>query len=413
MHEEVAATTTVAARLTPLAPLRNRNFRLLWSGLVVSNAGSWVQFTALGYLMDELTRAPVWLGVLGLVQAVPRLGFAFLGGVLADRIDRRRVMLVANLVAMGSSLLLGTLTALKLVGVWHLLVIAAFNSLVASFDMPARQALTPSLVGEGEVLQAVSLNSLAFNGSGVVGPAVAGVVISLIGTHGAFFLNSVSYLAVIGALLALRLPADVPRLGASFRQDAREGLALLGRQRVLLVLMGLVAVISFFGRPYIRLMPAVAREILAVGPQGLGVLQAAPGIGTFLAVLVTGWSAGRMARGALMLSAAFVMGVAVTLFALSTSFALSVALLVGVGMSQSVAMAAGNTLVQTTVLPGQRGRAMGLFGSVAFGMMALGTLPAGFAAGVLGLSWALALGGIVLMTAVLALTLARPGLRRL
>lgn len=407
------ATPAAAERLTPFAPLRHRNFRLLWTGLVVSNAGGWMQFTALGYLIDQLTRAPVYLGVLGLVQAVPRLLFAFLGGVLADRMDRRVVLFTTNVIAMVSSAVLGLLTLLGIVQVWHLLVIAAFNSLVMSFDMPSRQSMTPSLVAEGEVLQAISLNSLAFNGSSVFGPAVAGIVISLVGTSGAFFLNAVSYLAVIWALVAMRLPAFRAAAGISFGQDIREGLQLLSRHRAVLILLGVVAVLSFFGRPYIRLMPAVAREVLDVGPEGLGVLQAAPGAGTFLAVFIIGWSAARVARGRLLLVAAFAMGAMVTLFGLSTSFPLSVALLVAIGLGQSVAMATANTLMQTTVTPGQRGRAMGLFGTVAFGMMALGTLPAGALAEWLGLSWSLALGGVVVMAVMLLLALAAPTISRL
>jgi len=172
-------------------------------------------------------------------------------------------------------------------------------------------------------------------------------------------------------------------------------------------------VLSFFGRPYIRLMPAVAREVLQVGPEGLGALQAAPGAGTFLAVFVIGWSVARVARGRLLLVAAFAMGAMVTLFGLSKSFPLSVALLVAIGLGQSVAMATANTLMQTTVTPGQRGRAMGLFGTVAFGMMALGTLPAGALAEWLGLSWSLALGGVVVMAVMLLLALAAPTISRL
>lgn len=404
---------STAARSAPFAPLRHRNFRLLWTGLVISNAGGWMQFTALGYLMDQLTRAPVYLGLLGLVQAVPRLLFAFLGGVLADRADRRQVLQVTNVVAMLSSAGLGVLTWLGLVQVWHLLLIAAFNSLVMSFDMPARQSLTPSLVDDGEVLQAVTLNSLAFNGSSVFGPALAGVVISLMGTHGAFLLNAVTYLAVLWALVVMRLPPAVPAVGVSLGEDIREGLQLLLRHRVVGILLGIVGVLSFFGRPYIRLMPAVAREVLRVGPEGLGLLQAAPGAGTFLAVFAAGWSAGRVAHGRLLLGAAFAMGAMVTLFGLSTSFPLSVLLLVAVGLGQSVAMATANTLMQTTVAPGQRGRAMGLFGTVAFGMMALGTLPAGALAEWVGLSWSLALGGIVVMAVALLLGLAVPQIGRL
>jgi MFS family permease len=399
--------------VSPFAPLRHRNFRLLWTGFVISNTGSWMQFTALGYLMDQLTLAPVFLGLLGLAQAVPRLLFAFLGGVIADRVDRRSVLLITNSVTMISSLALALLTSLDLVRVWHLLVIASFNSFVHSFEMPARQSMMPSLVSEPEILQAVSLNSMAFNGAGVFGPAIAGVVISLVGTPGAFFLNALSYVAVLWALLAMQLPAFVSEGRVSFGQDIREGLALMARHRVVLVLLAAVAVLSFFGRPYIRLMPAVAREVLHVGPRGLGVLQAAPGLGTILVVFAIGWSARRLRKGGLLLAAAFAMGAMVTFFGFSGSFALSVALLIGIGVCQSAAMATANTLIQITVPPGARGRAMGLFGTVAFGMMALGVLPAGALAEVLNLSWSLALGGIILMVVMLTIGLTSPAIRRL
>ncbi len=401
------------ARPGAFAPLRHRNYRLLWSGLIVSNTGGWMQFTALGYLMDDLTRAPIYLGLLGVTQAVPRLLFAFLGGVMADRVDRRAVLLITNLIAMASALTLAVLTSLRLIQVWHLLVIAGFNSLIHSFDMPARQSLTPSLVEERQLLQAVSLNSMAFNGAGIFGPALAGVVISLAGAQAAFFLNAASYLAVLWALLAMRMPRFVAEGRVSLGEDIREGLALVVRHRAVLVLLLIVAALSFLGRPYIRLMPAVAREVLGVGPEGLGLLQAAPGMGTVLAVFAIGWSSARMQSGTMLLAAAFAMGVMVTLFGLSSSFALSVGLLVAVGLGQSIAMATANTLLQTSVSPGARGRAMGLFGTVAFGMMALGTLPAGAVADLYGVNWALALGGIVLMAIIGGVALAASWIRRL
>lgn len=411
--QAIAAPLAAPSRPGAFTPLRQRNYRLLWSGLIVSNTGGWMQFTALGYLMDDLTRAPIYLGLLGVTQAIPRLLFAFLGGVMADRVDRRAVLIITNLIAMGSALTLAVLTTMRLVEVWHLLVIAGFNSLIHSFDMPARQSLTPSLVEERQILQAISLNSMAFNGAGIFGPALAGVVISLAGAQTAFFINAASYLAVIWALLAMRMPRFVAEGRVSLGEDIREGLALVVRHRAVLVLLLIVAALSFLGRPYIRLMPAVAREVLGVGPEGLGLLQAAPGMGTVLAVFAISWSSARMQSGAMLLAAAFAMGVVVTLFGFSTSFPLSVGLLVAVGLGQSVAMATANTLLQTSVAPGARGRAMGLFGTVAFGMMALGTLPAGAVADFYGLNWALGLGGIILMVLISVVALTAPWIRRL
>lgn len=403
----------IGRRPSPFAPLAHRNFRLLWTGLLVSHLGSWMQFTALGYLVDQMTRAPVYLGLLGLSQAVPRLLFAFLGGVVADRFDRRRVLLLTNTATMLSAILLGVLAYTGRIQVWHILAIGAFNSLANSFDMPARQSMVPSLVGEEQLMAAVSLNSMAFNGSGIFGPSLAGVLIAAVGVAGCFLANAVTYIAVLAALFRMEIPRHEAGGRAPVGQDIREGIALLVQHRHLLAVLAVVAAISFFGRPYIRLMPAVAREVLQVGPRGLGLLQAAPGIGTVLAVFAIGAAGESFRKGTLLLGATAATGALVVAFALSPWFALSLGLLVLVGAGQAVAMAAANTLLQTTVQPDQRGRVMGLFGMVTFGMLSLGTLPMGALAGSVGVPTALALGGAVVVVAASALAMASPGMRRL
>ena len=389
-------------------PLRHRNFRLLWTGLLVSQTGGWMQFIALGYLVDQLTKAPIYLGLLGLSAALPRLLFAFLGGVAADRLDRRRVLLFTNFMMMGSATLLWVLAVTGRIQVWHVLVIGAFNSLTQSFDVPARHSMVPSLVRENELMSAVSLTTMALNGSGIFGPSLGGVVIALVGVAGCFFVNALSYTAVLAALLVMEVPAHAAGHQESFGEDIREGLALLSRNPGLLAILGLVAVISFFGRPYIRLMPAVAREVLHVGPTGLGVLQAAPSVGTILAVFVVGAIAGTTRKGQMALGAALATGTLVALFGASRWFWVSVPLLVLTGASTAVAQAAANTLLQTSVQPDQRGRIMGLYSMVAFGMFALGTLPLGALAGVIGVGPALTLGGLVVVVVVGLLMLLSP-----
>ncbi len=398
---------------TAFAPLRERNFRLLWTGLLISQTGSWMQFIALGYLVDQLTKAPIYLGLLGLSQAIPRLLFAFIGGVAADRLDRRRLLLWTNVVLMGSAILLGVLAYTGRIEVWHILAIGAFNSATNSFDMPARQSMVPALVGDRQLLPAISLTSMAHHGAGIFGPSVGGVLIAAVGVAGCFFVNALTYTAVVTALLRMDVPQQEGGDRVSVGEDIREGIGLLAQHRHLLALLGIVAVISFFGRPYIRLMPALAREVLHVGPQGLGLLQAAPGIGTILAVFIIGAIGESSRKGVLLLGAAMATGAMVALFALSPWFALSAGLLVFVGTGQAVAMSAANTLVQTTVQPHQRGRMMGLYGMVTFGMFALGTLPMGALAGVVGVGQALALGGVIVTLLVGLLALAAPKIARL
>ncbi len=407
---EGGALLSAVVKPQTFAPLRQRNFRLLWTGLLVSNTGSWMQFTALGYLVDQITKDPLYLGLLGLAQALPRLLFAFLGGVAADRFDRRRVLLWTNGATMVAALLLGMLAVSGRIQVWQILTIGAFNSLASSFDMPARQSLVPSLVGERQLMQAVSLNAMAFNGSGIFGPSLGGVLIAAVGVAGCFFANAASYVAVIAALWLMEVPSGSAKSRASLGEDVRQGVGLLIRHRHLLAILSIVAVVSFFGRPYIRLMPTLAREVLRVGPSGLGLLQAAPGVGTILAVFLLGSIGDAAQKGKLLIGAAMATGAMVVLFALSPWFAASMALLVLVGASQAVTMAAANTLLQTSVQPDERGRIMGLYGMVTFGMVALGTLPLGALAGIVGVPLTLGLGGAVVIALVGGLALASPRL---
>lgn len=381
---------------------------MLWTGLLISNTGGWMQFTALGYLVDQITKDPVYLGLLGLSQALPRLLFALLGGVAADRFDRRGMLLWTNSATMISAVLLGVLAVSGRIQVWQILTIGAFNSLANSFDMPARQSLVPSLVGERQLMQAVSLNTMAFNGSGIFGPSLGGVLIATVGVAGCFFANAATFIAVLAALWLMDVPPGTTGKRASVGEDIRQGIGLLVRQRHLLTILGIVAAVNFFGRPYIRLMPTLAREVLRVGPSGLGLLQAAPGVGTILAVFLLG-SIGEVAKkGRLLVGAAMATGALVVLFAASPWFAASMGLLVLVGTGQAVAMAAANTLLQTSVRPDQRGRVMGLYGMVTFGMLSLGTLPLGALASVVGVPLTLALGGGVVVVLVGLLSATAP-----
>jgi MFS family permease len=381
--------------------------------MLTSQTGSWMQFVAQGYLVDQLTQAPIYLGLLGIAQAIPRFMFALIGGAAADRLDRRRVLLITNALLMASAWMLWWLTYTHHIQIWHILTLAAVNSVTSSFDVPARQSIISNLVGDRELMPALSLQSMANNGSGVWGPSLGGVVIAAFGVVGCFFVNAVSYIGVFVALLLMEIPRHASVSRASLGHDIREGLGLLVRHQQLLMLLAIVAVLSFFGRPYVRMMPAVAREVLGVGPQGLGILQSAPAAGTILAVFVLSAARDSMSKGRIMLVAGIGAGAMVTLFGLSTSFPLSIALLVLAGVGQSIAFAVANTLVQTTVLPEQRGRMMGLYNMFAFGMFALGTLPVGALAHVVGVGHALSIGGFIVVTFLTTLAFTSPRARAL
>lgn len=356
-----------------------------------------MQFVALGYLVDRLTQSPLYLGLLAAAQAIPRLLFAFLGGTAADRMDRRKLLIGTNLFLMASAVVLAVLTATERIQIWQIFLIAGVNSLVQSFDMPARHSMVPSLVAEREVLAAVSLNSVAFNGAGIFGPSLGGVVIAAIGEAGCFFVNAASYLAVLGALSLMALPSHRVESRVRVSEDVREGLRLLHEYPRLLLFLGTVAALSFFGRPYIRMMPTFAREVLHVGAKSLGLLQSAPGVGTICSALLVGWLSHGRGKGTVLGTAAMLFGIAVILFGLVRSFWLALILLVVMGTAQALAMASANALVQLTTPSHARGRMMGLYSMVAFGGFALGSLPVGAVADAIGIGPALSAGGVVVV----------------
>src|SRR2546430_13630444 len=220
-----------APRVPAFAPLRHRDFRLLWIGLVISNTGSWMQFVALGYLVDRLTQSPLYLGILAFAQAVPRLLVALVGGTAADRIDRRRGLLATNLFLLISAGVLGLLTAPGLIQTWQGLVLGALNLLVQSVDVPARHSLVPQLVEEREVLTAVTLNSVAFNGSGIFGPSLGGVIIAAAGEAGCFYLNAASFLSVVAALWVMTVPPQQGPSRAPLSDDLRGSVPLVPPDR--------------------------------------------------------------------------------------------------------------------------------------------------------------------------------------
>lgn len=403
MPDDVLTAAPAARPVSPFAPLRHRNFRLLWTGLVVSNTGSWMQFVALGYLVDRLTQSSLFLGVLAATQAVPRIAFSMLGGALADRIDRRRLLAATNLFLMATAMLLAFLTITGRIRIWQVLVIAAFNSLAQSFDMPARHSMVPSLVGEHEVLSAVSLNSVAFNGAGIWGPSIAGLIIAWMGEGGCFVVNSASYLGTLGALAFMQVPRQEAVGRVRLSEDLREGVRLLRQHRHLVLFLTAVAALSFFGRPYVRMLPTFAREVLGVGATSLGLLQSAPGVGTILSVLLVGRASASRGKGMLLGVAMLLYGAVVAVFGFARSMPVALGLLVLMGLMQAMALASANALVQLNTPAHARGRLMGFYSMVAFGGLALGSLPVGAVGDVLGVGWALSAGGFILILLAAAL----------
>lgn len=361
----------------PFASLRHRNFRLFWTGQMVSLIGTWMQSVAQGWLVLTLTNSAFLLGLVGAIGSLPVLFLALPGGVAADRFDKRRLLMATQSTAMALALALAALTYFNIVKIWQVVALAAISGSVFAFDAPSRQAFTIELVGKDDLLNAIALNSAIFNAARILGPALAGVLIGFIGMAGCFLINGISFLAVIAGLWQIKRERPEPRAGVSAWREMREGLDYAWNQPVIRSLVTVVAVFSVFGMPYALLMPIFARDVLGVGARGLGFLMTANGVGALsgaLGLAVMGKSRG---RGRLVLAAGVTFSLALAAFSFSRSYALSLTLLPFVGWAMVSLTATINTLLQTTVPDGLRGRVMSMFTFVFMGMMPFGSLLAG------------------------------------
>ncbi|HTR20177.1 MAG TPA: MFS transporter [Gemmatimonadales bacterium] len=404
---------TDVARRYGLGALAHRNFRLFFSGQMVSLTGTWMQSVALGWLVLQLTDSPFYVGLVSALGSLGVLAFTLYAGVVADRTDKRRTVVITQSLSMLQAFVLATLVWTHAVTVWHVMILAVGLGLVNAFDIPTRQAFLVEMVGKDDLMNAIALNSSMFNAARVVGPAVAGILIGIIGVGACFFLNGVSYIAVIAGLLAMRLPPFTPHPGApSAATGLREVVAFLRGDRRTETLVLLTATLSVFGFPFLVLMPVFARDVLHQSASGYGLLTAAVGVGAMLGALAIAVNSGRLRfRGPLMLAGGTCFGLLLALFAASRSFGLAVLLLALAGCAMIVNNALTNTLLQTHVPDFLRGRVMGFYSFVFVGMSPLGAFQAGAFAERFGAPAAVAGGGIVCALAMAVAAWRVPELR--
>ena len=403
--------TATAPRMGTFASLQIRDYRLLWWGMIVSNIGTWMQMVAQGYLVYQLTGSPFMLGLVGFVRAVPVFTFSLFAGVVADRVDRRKLLLVTQTLAGVFALILGVLTSMGVITVPIIMVLAFASAAVASFDNPTRQALVPDIVGKQYIANAVALQSAAFNGTGILGPSLAGLSLGFIGIAACFYINAISFLAVIIALWMMSsIPNKVRRKQTMF-QNLREGFGYVRGNRTVAALLILIALVGLLGRPYTQLMPAVQRDVLHVGATGLGILMAFSSIGALIGALAIASLSDFKHRGLLLMGSIAVFGVALISFSLSRSFPLSLGLLVLVGGGATMSMSTTNMLIQLNV-PGEfRGRIMSMYTMIAMGMMPLGSMLLGTIADFIGVPVTLLMGGVGCLVALAVINLWVPTAR--
>lgn len=384
------------------AALRHRNFRLFYAGQVVSLVGTWMQSTAQGWLVLELTDSEFMLGAVTAASALPILLFTLHAGELADRSDKRRMIIAAQAGAALVALLLAVLTDAGVITVGWIVALVFLLGIANSVEIPTRQSFFVELVGKGDLTNAIALNSAGFNLTRIIGPAMAGLVIGTMGIAACFYINAVSYLFVIAGLLAIRRPRTprVPRTGSSM-ENLREGFRFLWGDPLSRTLVGLVAAASILALPFSMLLPVFARDILGVGAQGLGWLLAASGAGAVAGGFALAAAAGRVRRGRLVLLSAVAFTLCLFAFSLTRSFPISLILLAGAGFSLLPFTATVNALLQTIVPDGLRGRVMGVYVFMFLGMTPLGALQAGSLAAWLGAPTALAVGASILLAVIL------------
>jgi len=394
--------------------MRHRNFRLWFLGQTLSLMGTWMQSVAQGWLVYDLTGSKFALGAIFFVGTLPTLFLMLPAGVLADRVPRQRVLLFTQATMMILAFILAALAATGVLQVWHVGLLAAGLGIANSFDAPARQALAVEMVEDRrDLMNAIALNATIFNLARVVGPAVGGVVLAALGAAWCFALNGLSFLAVIVALLMMKLPQTRREVRVEpLTTQIAAGLRYVLENPPIRTMTLLVAVSSLFGFSYSVLLPAFAVDVLRVGEAGLGGLNAATGFGALIGSLIVA-SAGKFRRKGLLLTAgSLVFPATLLFFAFSHSFWISAALLSVVGLAFVTQNATSNTLIQSIVPDSLRGRVMAVYMLMFFGTAPFGALQAGAVAQALGPAMGVVVGAGITLTFAIVILFAAPFLRR-
>lgn len=397
-----------------LAPaLRSRNFRLFWLGQIVSNLGTALQVVAEGWLIYELTSSTFWLGMVGLIALIPVVPVSLLGGVLIDRVPRRRLIIVTQAGLMLQAAAFALLAQSGRLQLWHIIVLYSIFGALLAIDHPARRAFLTDLVDQDVLANAVALNGAIFNFTSFAGYALSGLLIATIGAGGTMMVNAASYLATIAALLAIRV-ADVRHdtQQAPLKTAWLEGIQALLRQPTILATIALMAVVGGLAWPVFGMMPAFASEVLHVGSVGLGVLLAAGALGSVVGTVAVA-RLGRRRRGRSLAVASLLLPMLVIAFAQSTTMAVACLLLVGIGLALLIVQSLAITLVQINTPNRIRGRVMTIYSMTHAGADTASNAAIGWLAQRVTLPPALTVGGILALLFAALVAVFLPSVRRL
>jgi len=393
--------------------LRHRNYRLFFSGQSVSLVGTWITRVATSWLVYRLTGSELLLGVVGFCGQIPTMLLAPFAGVLVDRWDRHRLLVLTQAASMLQSFVLAVLTLRHEITVPWLLGLQIVQGVINAFDTPARQAFVVEMVEDrADLANAIALNSSMVNGSRIIGPSIGGLLIAAVGEGWCFLADAVSYLFVIASLLMMRLPsARSARVEARVLEELRVGYRYVRESAPIRTALVVLAIVSTMAMPYTVLMPAYAAEVLHGGPNTLGLLMTASGVGALGGGLYLASRQSVVGLGRVAAYSTLIFGAGLVAFAFTTSLWVALAVLPFVGAGFMVEMAATNTILQTLVTDDLRGRVMAFYTMAFFGTAPLGSLLAGLAADRIGARWTIAAGGAISVAAGFWLVSRLPALR--
>jgi len=396
------------------AALKHRNYRLWFIGQITSLFGSWMQMTAQGFFIFELTHSPAFLGYVGFANGIPTWLFMIYGGVIADRFSRRKIMIFTQTIMMLLAFILAALTFTHTVEPWHILLLTFGLGMANAFDAPARQAFVNELVTREDLLNAIALNSMMFHTAAAIGPALAGITYAVFGPAWCFTINGISFLAVIYVLFIMKFqPVSKRATGKSALKELQDGLRYLKTQKMILLIMLVVSFATFFGLSIATLFPAWAVKVLHGNAATNGFLQTARGIGAVLCSLFIASLSRFIVRGKILTTGLISLPIFLLLFSLNSSFVISSLILIGIGAAVIAVNNLSNGLTQTLVTEEYRGRVMGVYSFSFFGFMPIGALWIGMLAEHFGSPTAILINSIILFIFVGVVWLYAPKLRKI
>jgi len=415
-----SATVPVRHQRRMFRALSHANYRRFWIGALLSNIGTWMQVVAQGWLVLHLTNSSFWLGLDGFMATAPGFFLTLAGGVFADLVDRRRLLLYTQLVACAAAFGLAILVGTNKVNVWMVLAFSIVSGCCMALASPSYQAMTFDLVGREDLANAIALNSTQFQLSRVIGPLFAGLGFKFFGLAGCFYANGLSFIAVVVALKMVHFDETRKDIYAHSVKDRRalwqdliDGFSYVRKRPRVFSLLSISGMTSLFGTPYLTLIPVFARDIFHLAETGLALMMGVAGAGAFFGALLLAYLGDFKRKGWSVLGGAFTFGVAIVGFAISTNLILSLILLFAVGFSIVTSVAVTNTLLQKLVTDRMRGRVMSMFILSFIGTMPIGNLLGGVASERFGPRATLAVGGLVIIIYITTMGILNKRLRTL